>query len=95
MLTARIQWMFDKGLVTVGGFKPLPAEIVDPLGHCTVLLASLCFFVDVFPVDGWSLFGGSQYAKVKRLYTLGWEPLESRKLSLMESLPTELEVAFA
>ncbi|PBL02702.1 NAD(P)-binding protein [Armillaria gallica] len=71
-------WMFDKGLVTVGGFKPLPAEIVDPLGHY-----------------GWSLFGGSQYAKVKRLYTFGWEPLESRKLSLMESLPTELEVAFA
>ncbi|KAK0206697.1 hypothetical protein DFS33DRAFT_1372937 [Desarmillaria ectypa] len=71
-------WMFDKGLATVGGSKPMPAEIVDPLGHY-----------------GWSLLGGSQYAKVNRLYTLGWEPLKSRKLSLLESLPMELEVAFA
>ncbi|KAK0461987.1 uncharacterized protein EV420DRAFT_139887 [Desarmillaria tabescens] len=71
-------WMFDKGLATVGGSKPMPTEIVDPLGYY-----------------GWSLLGGSQYAKTNRLYTLGWEPLESRKLSLMESLPMELEAAFA
>ncbi|KAK0491170.1 hypothetical protein IW261DRAFT_1556323 [Armillaria novae-zelandiae] len=46
-------WMFDKGLVTMGGSKPMPPAVA---------------------------FRRLLYPKVKRPYTLGWEPAESRKV---------------
>ncbi|TRM67015.1 hypothetical protein BD626DRAFT_167911 [Schizophyllum amplum] len=44
---------------------------------------------------GWSRVGGSEWAKSERLYRLGWEPVESRKLTILESLPAELEVVYS
>jgi hypothetical protein len=28
------QYLFSKGIVEQGGSRPLPAEVVDPLGNC-------------------------------------------------------------
>lgn len=28
------QYLFGKGITKEGGSRPLPAEVVDPLGHC-------------------------------------------------------------
>ena len=42
----------------------------------------------------WSSLGGNQLGKAERLRKLGWEPVVSRKLSLFESLPKELDIAF-
>ncbi|KAL1717605.1 hypothetical protein EV715DRAFT_292098 [Schizophyllum commune] len=44
---------------------------------------------------GWSRVGGSEWAKSERLYRLGWEPVESRKRTILQSLPDELEVVYA
>lgn len=42
--------------------------------------------------DGWSLMGANMIAVGHRLQRVGWEPTETRKKSLMESLPEEMEV---
>ncbi|KIY67803.1 NAD(P)-binding protein [Cylindrobasidium torrendii FP15055 ss-10] len=43
---------------------------------------------------GWCSLGGNQIGSADRLRKLGWEPVESRKISVFESMPLELEVAF-
>ncbi|PFH46826.1 hypothetical protein AMATHDRAFT_43342 [Amanita thiersii Skay4041] len=42
---------------------------------------------------GWFIFGGNQNVTAKRLKKFGWEPTETKKLSLMDSLPAEMEIA--
>ncbi|RDB15631.1 hypothetical protein Hypma_004030 [Hypsizygus marmoreus] len=49
--------------------------------------------VDPLGHYGWSLMGGNQIVTSHRLRRLGWEPVETKKKSLMESLPEELELA--
>lgn len=44
-------------------------------------------------IDGWSLLGGNQFVKPQRLAKLGWEPVETKKLSLLDSLPRMIDVA--
>ena len=44
-------------------------------------------------LDGWSLLGGNQFVKAERLYKLGWEPTETKKLSLLDSFPETLDQA--
>ncbi|KDQ57883.1 hypothetical protein JAAARDRAFT_57706 [Jaapia argillacea MUCL 33604] len=68
--------LHEKGLVKESGTRPMPSEVVDPLGHY-----------------GWSLLGGNLFAKPERLARLGWEPTETMKISLMESLPLDIDVA--
>ena len=46
------------------------------------------------PIDGWSLLGGNQFAVPKRLERLGWEPVWSRKLSLLDSMPAAVDEAW-
>lgn len=48
---------------------------------------------DSSPLDGWSLLGGNQFVKAERLYKLGWEPAETKKLSLLDSFPETIEQA--
>lgn len=36
--------------------------------------------------DGWSLFGGNQFSKPKRLAKLGWKPVETKKLSILDTM---------
>ncbi|KAH0828658.1 hypothetical protein J3R83DRAFT_3020 [Lanmaoa asiatica] len=49
--------------------------------------------VDPLGNYGWSLLGGNQFVKPERLYKLGWEPTETKKLSLLDSFPEALEQA--
>ncbi|KAI9566146.1 hypothetical protein HD554DRAFT_1227411 [Boletus coccyginus] len=69
-------YLFSQGIIKQGGSRPLPAEIVDPLGNY-----------------GWSLLGGNLFVKPERLYKLGWEPTETKKLSLLDSLPDAIKEA--
>ncbi|KAK7026872.1 hypothetical protein VNI00_015414 [Paramarasmius palmivorus] len=41
---------------------------------------------------GWSALGGNERASSDRLANLGWEPVETRRKPLLESLPEEIEV---
>lgn len=41
--------------------------------------------------DGWSLFGGSLVGKADRLTEMGWKPVESLKISLLEDLPAAID----
>ncbi|KAL0575216.1 hypothetical protein V5O48_006755 [Marasmius crinis-equi] len=68
--------MHAKGLIKEPGSRPLPDEIVEPLG----------FY-------GWSLLGGNQITRPGKLFKLGWEPTETKKLSLMDSITDEIELA--
>ncbi|KAF8996808.1 hypothetical protein BDQ17DRAFT_1310135 [Cyathus striatus] len=68
--------MFSKGLIPVGGTRPLPNEVVDPLGHY-----------------GWSLMGSNLIGIPHRLKKFGWEAKESQKITVLESLPDEIEAA--
>ncbi|TFK76181.1 NAD(P)-binding protein [Pluteus cervinus] len=47
----------------------------------------------VLTEGAWSAMGGNLIANPQRLRKFGWEPVESRKLALMDSLPEELKVA--
>ncbi|KAF8443915.1 hypothetical protein L210DRAFT_3643493 [Boletus edulis BED1] len=67
-------YLLSKGIIKEGGTRPMPAEVVDPLGSY-----------------GWSLLGGNQFVKPERLYKLGWEPTESTKLSLLDSIPEAVD----
>ncbi|KAG6373058.1 hypothetical protein JVT61DRAFT_7119 [Boletus reticuloceps] len=67
-------YLLSKGIIKEGGTRPMPAEVVDPLGNY-----------------GWSLLGGNQSVKPERLYKLGWEPTESKKLSLLDSIPEAVD----
>ncbi|KAG6331139.1 hypothetical protein ID866_7947, partial [Astraeus odoratus] len=49
--------------------------------------------VDPLGEYGWSLLGGNQWVKPQRLAKLGWEPVETKRVSLLESLPGMLDVA--
>ncbi|KIM51616.1 hypothetical protein SCLCIDRAFT_142918, partial [Scleroderma citrinum Foug A] len=49
--------------------------------------------VDPLGEYGWSLLGGNQFVKPQRLAKLGWEPVETKKLSLLDSLPRMIDVA--
>jgi hypothetical protein len=49
-------------------------------------------FISLSP-DGWSLLGGNQFVKPERLYKLGWEPTETKKLSLLDSITDAIEQA--
>ncbi|KAF8554484.1 hypothetical protein OG21DRAFT_1412496 [Imleria badia] len=69
-------YLYSRGIIKQGGTRPMPAEVVDPLGNY-----------------GWSLLGGNFFVKSERLYKLGWEPTETKKLSLLDSLPGALEQA--
>ncbi|PFH46827.1 hypothetical protein AMATHDRAFT_50760 [Amanita thiersii Skay4041] len=42
---------------------------------------------------GWSIFGGNQNVTGERLKKFEWEPVETKKLSLMDSLTAEVEIA--
>ncbi|KIJ62245.1 hypothetical protein HYDPIDRAFT_114722 [Hydnomerulius pinastri MD-312] len=69
-------YLHSKGIIKEGGSRPMPPEVVDPLGHY-----------------GWSLLGGNQFVKAERLARLGWEPVETKKLPLLESFPDALDEA--
>ncbi|EKM53534.1 uncharacterized protein PHACADRAFT_125329 [Phanerochaete carnosa HHB-10118-sp] len=68
--------LYNKGITKEPGAKPMPEEIVEPLGHY-----------------GWSLLGGSMFAKADRLTRMGWKSVESDRISLMESLPAMIDAA--
>ncbi|EIM90883.1 uncharacterized protein STEHIDRAFT_165359 [Stereum hirsutum FP-91666 SS1] len=70
--------MYEKGLLKEPGTRPMPSEVVDPLGNY-----------------GWSLLGSNQFSKPERLARLGWTPVHTDRISLMESLPDMIEVALA
>ncbi|KAI6044874.1 hypothetical protein EDC04DRAFT_271088 [Pisolithus marmoratus] len=42
---------------------------------------------------GWSLLGGNLIVKPERLAKLGWEPVETKKIPLLESLPSMIDAA--
>ncbi|KAH7920849.1 NAD(P)-binding protein [Leucogyrophana mollusca] len=69
-------YLHSKGIISQPGTRPMPNEVVEPLGHY-----------------GWSLLGGNQFSKPERLARLGWEPVETRKLSLADSFPAALDAA--
>lgn len=69
-------YLFGKGIISQAGSRPLPNEVVDPLGEY-----------------GWSLLGGNLFVKPERLAKLGWEPVETKKAPLLESLPSMIDVA--
>ncbi|KAH7890435.1 hypothetical protein F5I97DRAFT_1826579 [Phlebopus sp. FC_14] len=71
-------YLYGKHIIKEGGTRPMPSEVVDPLGHY-----------------GWSLLGGNQFVKAERLAKLGWDPVETKKLPLLESFPEALEAALA
>ncbi|KAF4615950.1 hypothetical protein D9613_011389 [Agrocybe pediades] len=48
---------------------------------------------DAYGELGWVLLGGNHRVKASRMKRLGWTPSESRKISLLESLPTEVQIA--
>ncbi|KAI6038522.1 hypothetical protein EDC04DRAFT_2603861 [Pisolithus marmoratus] len=47
----------------------------------------------VDPFYSWSLLGGNLIVKPERLAKLGWEPIETKKTPLLESLPSMIDVA--
>ncbi|KAL4063786.1 hypothetical protein V8B97DRAFT_2020705 [Scleroderma yunnanense] len=49
--------------------------------------------VDPLGEYGWSLLGGNLFVKPQRLAKLGWEPVETKKNSLLDSLPGMIDVA--
>ncbi|KAF9476477.1 NAD(P)-binding protein [Pholiota conissans] len=49
---------------------------------------------DLFGEFGWKLLGGNHRVTAERLKKLGWEATESKKVSLLESLPEEVDMAF-
>ncbi|KAH7915557.1 hypothetical protein BJ138DRAFT_1141601 [Hygrophoropsis aurantiaca] len=71
-------YLHSKGVIQEAGTRPMPNEVVEPLGHY-----------------GWSLLGGNQFSRPDRLARLGWEPVETRKLSLADSFPAALDAALA
>ncbi|KAI6004383.1 hypothetical protein F5J12DRAFT_893474 [Pisolithus orientalis] len=72
----RCSTCFEKGIINQAGSRPLPNEVVDPLGEY-----------------GWSLLGGNLFVKPERLAKLGWEPVETKKTPLLESLPSMIDAA--
>jgi len=66
-----------EGFIEHPGTRPMPNEIVDPMGHY-----------------GWSLLGGNQFAKPERLAKLGWEPTETLKHPLLETMPAAVDEAW-
>jgi len=48
---------------------------------------------DAFGEGVWLLLGSNHRASPQRLKRLGWEPTETKKFSLLQSLPLEVEVA--
>uniref|UniRef100_A0A0W0FRM0 NAD-dependent epimerase/dehydratase domain-containing protein n=1 Tax=Moniliophthora roreri TaxID=221103 RepID=A0A0W0FRM0_MONRR len=42
---------------------------------------------------GWSMFGGNLLARSEKLLRLGWEPTETKKIPLLETLAEEVELA--
>jgi hypothetical protein len=89
--------MFSKGLISRPGSQPLPANIVDILGHCRCIpeIFTPSLKLMTRPPDGWSLMGGNQIVTGYRLKRLGWEPVETKEKSLMAYLPEELELAIS
>lgn len=89
------QYLFSKGIIKQDGTRPLPAEVVDPLGNCKSTIKSspgwVCLFI--LSLDSWSLLGGNQFVKPERLYKLGWESTETKRSSLLDSLPDAIEQA--
>jgi len=69
--------LHSRGLLPHPGSRPMPNEVVDPMGHY-----------------GWSLLGGNQFVKPERLAKFGWEPVETRKLSLLDSIPATVDIAW-
>ncbi|KAI6044884.1 hypothetical protein EDC04DRAFT_2599235 [Pisolithus marmoratus] len=49
--------------------------------------------VDPLGEYGWSLLGGNLFVKPERLAKLGWEPIETKKVPLLESLPSMIDAA--
>ncbi|KAF8954259.1 hypothetical protein BDZ97DRAFT_1677262 [Flammula alnicola] len=49
---------------------------------------------DIFGDFGWRLLGCNHRVSAERLKKLGWEATESRKISMMDSLPEEVDMAF-
>ncbi|KAJ3491475.1 hypothetical protein NLI96_g726 [Meripilus lineatus] len=82
--TLHVRWnekshthLHSQGLIEHPGSRPMPNEIVDPMGHY-----------------GWSLLGGNQFANPKRLEKLGWEPVWTKKISMLEALPAMVDEAW-
>ncbi|KAI0820977.1 hypothetical protein BC629DRAFT_1587318 [Irpex lacteus] len=66
--------LYKKGLVKEPGSKPMPDEVVKPLGNY-----------------GWSLLGGNMYTNADRLARMGWKPVYSNEISLLDALPDAID----
>lgn len=56
------QYLFSKGIIKQGGSRPLPAEVVDPLGNCKSwesLWGGLSLFISLSQMAGHYLAGTS------------------------------------
>ncbi|KAJ3507823.1 hypothetical protein NLJ89_g6086 [Agrocybe chaxingu] len=78
--------MFKHGIYSQGGTQPLPAAATELFGE------SKRPYSVIWKV-GWHLMGGNERVNPQRLKKLGWVPVETKKLPLLESLPAEVEVA--
>ncbi|KAI0090563.1 hypothetical protein BDY19DRAFT_887189 [Irpex rosettiformis] len=66
--------LYKKGLVKEPGAKPMPDEVVEPLGNY-----------------GWSLLGGNMLGRADRLTRMGWKPVYSDQIALLDDLPEAID----
>ncbi|KAK1225097.1 hypothetical protein PQX77_011966 [Marasmius sp. AFHP31] len=91
--------MHANGFIKEPGSRPLPDKLVDPLGFCKFIFNDQSCSYDGINLsvgdwtDCWSLMAGNHIARPQRLFKLGWEPTETKKTSLMDSLGDEIELA--
>ncbi len=45
------------------------------------------------PLVGWSMFGSSTWGRGYRLAKFGWDPVHTKAISVLESLPAEVAAA--